>query len=77
MKSAVTWKGTLNDYRDQDEWWQLEVVIPFQSLHLQRGSSPQSGDRWLFHLSSYDYSIYLENGGELNFTAKLDVASGH
>jgi hypothetical protein len=77
LKSAVTMKGTLNDYHDQDEWWQLEVAIPFRSLHIQRGSSPQPGDSWLFHLSRYDYSIYLEDGCELSSTAKLQEVDFH
>ena len=47
-------EGTLNDHEDEDEFWQLEAAIP------------EPGDEWLFHLSRYDYSVYLPEGVELS-----------
>ena len=51
LKSAVTIEGTLNDCRDEDEYWQLEVAIPFAGLPTLAGRTPQVGDQWRFHLS--------------------------
>jgi len=32
LKVGIKIKGTLNDYTDLDEYWQMEVAIPFASL---------------------------------------------
>ncbi|MDD5686788.1 MAG: carbohydrate-binding family 9-like protein [Elusimicrobia bacterium] len=66
IKRAVFIKGTLNNWHDVDEYWQLEVAIPFKSLETLNGKIPDNGDEWKFHLSRYDYSVYLPNGVELS-----------
>jgi hypothetical protein len=43
MKSAVKLKGTAANSSDQDEFWQVEVRIPFSDLGQ---STPQAGDTW-------------------------------
>lgn len=51
LKSAVVIKGTLNNYGDIDDYWQLEVAIPFGDLSMLEGRPPVAGDEWLFHLA--------------------------
>ncbi len=77
LKSAVVIEGTLNDWQDVDEYWQLEVAIPFADLPTLEGQSPRAGDQWLFHLSRYDYSVYLPGGVELSSCAPLTEVNFH
>jgi hypothetical protein len=77
LRSAVTIKGTLNDWQDIDEYWQLEVAIPFAELPTLKGTSPRPGDQWLFHLARYDYSVYLPDGLELSSCAPLSEVNFH
>lgn len=77
LKLAVYIKGTLNNWQDMDEYWQLEVAIPFSSLETLRGKSPKPGDIWQFHLSRYDYSVYLPHGVELSSCALLSKVDFH
>ena len=77
LRSAVVIKGTLNDWRDVDEYWQLEVAIPFADLPTLKGQPPRPGDQWLFHLSRYDYSVYLPEGVELSSCAPLSRVDFH
>jgi hypothetical protein len=43
MKSAVKVKGTINDSSDKDEYWQLEVRLPFADLNRQ---TPRPKEEW-------------------------------
>jgi hypothetical protein len=43
MKSAVKVKGTPNNSADKDEFWQVEVKVPFSDLGQ---AAPQPGDFW-------------------------------
>ena len=43
MKHAVKVKGTVGDSSDKDEFWQVEVRVPFADLRLP---APKPGDNW-------------------------------
>ena len=43
MKSAVKVKGTVGKREDTDEFWQVEVVIPFSDFEVP---APKPGDVW-------------------------------
>ena len=77
LKSAVFVKGTLNDWTKVDEYWQLEVAIPFASLPSLAGKPPAVGDVWSFHLARYDYSVHLPDGVELSSCAPLSEVQFH
>lgn len=77
LKSAVVIQGTLNNPEDVDEYWQLEVAIPFAGLPTLSGRPPTPGDQWLFHLARYDYSVYLPEGLELSSCAPLSQVDFH
>lgn len=77
LKVGIKIKGTLNNWEDVDEHWQLEVAIPFASLPTLKGKIPKAGDTWLFHLSRYDYSVYLPDGVELSSCAPLSKVDFH
>jgi hypothetical protein len=69
-------KGTLNRWDDVDEYWCLEVAIPFAGLPTLQGRHPEPGETWDFHLARYDYSVYLAEGVELSSTARFSTAQG-
>lgn len=77
LKLAVNIKGEINNPETVDEYWQLEVGIPFASLPTLRGTIPQHGDTWMFHLARYDYSIHLPQGVELCSCAPLSRTDFH
>ncbi len=77
LEVGIHIEGTLNNWEDEDEYWQMEVAIPFADLPGLKGRVPQSGDEWLFHLSRYDYSIYLPEGVELSSCARLSQVNFH
>lgn len=47
---AVHVDGTLNDPRDVDRGWTVELAIPFASLTGMPRPRPERGDRWKFNL---------------------------
>jgi len=49
-KHAVHVDGTLNDPRDVDRGWTVELAIPFASVTGMPKPRPQRGDRWRFNL---------------------------
>jgi len=77
LKVASKVQGTLNNWEDKDEYWQLEVAIPFADLPSMKGAPPKPGDVWTFHLARYDHSVYLEESPELVSCAPLSICSFH
>jgi hypothetical protein len=77
IKTGIFIKGELNNPDVIDEYWQLEVAIPFAGLPTMAGKAPNPGDTWLFHLARYDYSIHLPNGVETSSTAILSKLDFH
>jgi hypothetical protein len=43
MRSAVKLKGTPNSSNDKDDFWQVEVMVPFSDLNQP---TPKAGDVW-------------------------------
>lgn len=77
MDVGVFIKGELNNPNVVDEYWQLEVAIPFANLPTLEGKIPVQGDEWMFHLARYDYSIHLREGVELSSTTQLTAVDFH
>lgn len=74
IKTKIT--GSLNNHKDEDEYWQLEVAIPF-SAFTEATLAPELGDKWGFALCRYDYSVYLEEGVEYSSTTKFSKVDFH
>ena len=56
LRTAVRVDGTLNDNRDIDRGWSLEISIPWTSLSLlagERALPPVSGDTWRMFLGRF------------------------
>ena len=76
LRIGIKIKGSLNNWKDEDEYWVLEVAIPFSAFE-EITPSPEIGNEWSFALCRYDYSVYLEEGSELSSTAKLSKLNFH
>ena len=50
LQSAVKVNGTIDDPRDRDQGWTVEMRIPFDRLHAVPHLPPRPGDRWRFNL---------------------------
>jgi hypothetical protein len=75
LKIGTSIKGTLNNPGDIDEYWSLEMAIPFSSL---TGKAPKYEDEWTFQLAGYDYSVYLPpEGVELFVSIPLSKVDFH
>ena len=64
MKTAVRVKGTLNDPRDKDEGWCVEIAIPWKALtqHAHRPCPPRAGDQWRIDFSRVEWKFDVVNG---------------
>jgi hypothetical protein len=64
LKSAVAIEGTLNDPRDVDHGWSIEMALPWSSLaeHAHRPSPPRPGDAWRINFSRVEWQVRHENG---------------
>jgi hypothetical protein len=49
-RHAVHVDGTLNDPRDVDQGWTVELAIPFSALPGMQKPRPSPGDKWRFNL---------------------------
>jgi hypothetical protein len=58
MKSAVYLKGTLNKNDDKDQYWTLELAIPFECMKREnRISHPQDGSTWRINFSRVQWQL--------------------
>lgn len=65
LVSRVRIDGTLNDPRDEDRGWTVEVAFPFAGLaryHRRGGCPPVSGDRWRVNFSRVQWRHEIVDG---------------
>jgi hypothetical protein len=75
IKTAVHLEGTLNDPSDEDEYWSLEVAMPWDALvELAPGRrKPQPGEQWRVNFSRVDWHFDIRDGA---YHKKIDPATG-
>ncbi len=80
LKSAVKVYGTLENWKDKDEKWVLEVAIPFTAFK-ETVPPPRVGSEWTFAVCRYNYSVYLPasytNAKELSTSTPFSAYSFH
>ena len=79
MVTGVDLRGTLNNRRDEDEGWSVEMKIPFAAFEVTGGAAPSPGDRWRFAVCRYNYSVHLPAEWERaveNSTTVRDMRDG-
>jgi hypothetical protein len=65
LQSAVQLRGTLNDPRDADEGWGVEILIPWRSMkEISRGTDcpPVPGDAWRINFSRVQWDLEVVDG---------------
>jgi hypothetical protein len=64
MRTAVYVDGTLNDSRDIDRGWSIELAIPWKALgeFARRPSPPADGDQWRVNFSRVEWDIEIVDG---------------
>ncbi len=64
LKTAVHIDGTLNDPRDIDRGWSVEIAIPWVVLAEYAGcpTPPRDGDQWRVNFSRVEWLVRVVNG---------------
>lgn len=64
LRSAVLIDGTLNDPKDRDRGWTLEIRWPWKGLKELSGVSmpPKDGDQWRINFSRVEWDTEIANG---------------
>ena len=64
LKPAVSVDGTLNDPRDTDRGWSVEMALPWAALAEFAGcpTPPADGDQWRVNFSRVEWDVTAEDG---------------
>ena len=64
LKTAVDCRGTLNDPRDEDQGWDVELAIPWSALRefANRPAPPRPGDQWRVNFSRVEWQHEITLG---------------
>lgn len=63
LQTAVHINGSLNDPRDTDRSWTVEMAIPFRALApYHTRATPRSGDTWRVNFSRVQWQHTVNNG---------------
>lgn len=64
LKTAVHVNGTLNDSRDVDRGWSVEMAFPWKALasYAHRPCPPNEGDQWRIDFSRVEWQINVVDG---------------
>jgi hypothetical protein len=61
LKTAVKVQGTLNNPRDKDSGWTLEMAIPFRSVFVgNKWRAPHEGELWRLNFSRVEWDAEVE-----------------
>lgn len=64
LKVGIGIDGTLNNPKDEDKGWVVEIAIPFRSMKEWRakGKWPVPGEQWRLGFSRVEWKTHVENG---------------
>ena len=62
LRKAVHVQGTINDPRDEDEWWGVELAFPWKVLRQYAlvPSPPRAGDKWRVNFSRVQWDVEVK-----------------
>ncbi|MDD8019700.1 MAG: carbohydrate-binding family 9-like protein [Acidobacteriota bacterium] len=75
LKTAVSINGTLNDPKDKDRGWSVEMAIPWEVLKEATPfkTKPEPGDLWRVNFSRVEYRVKVIDG---TYQKEKDPVSG-
>ncbi len=75
LKSAVSLQGSLNDPSDKDEYWSVEIAIPWQSLAeaAHKETPPLDNDIWKVNFSRVHWQLEKTDTG---YIKKINPETG-
>jgi hypothetical protein len=75
LKTGVAVNGTLNDPKDKDKGWTVEIAIPWEVLKEAAPfkKKPEPGDLWRLNFSRVEYRVKVVDG---TYQKEKDPASG-
>lgn len=75
LRSAVRVDGTINDARDTDRGWTVELALPWSVLEeaAPGGRPPTAGDVWRINFSRVDWDV---TAGPTGYSKLTDPATG-
>jgi hypothetical protein len=64
LKTAVHIDGTLNDPRDTDRGWSVEIAFPWKALagYAHKPAPPRPGDEWRVNFSRVQWRLEIVDG---------------
>ena len=64
IKTAVHIEGTLNQPADTDQYWSVEIAIPWSALKefAPQRRRPRGGEQWRVNFSRVDWDMEIKNG---------------
>ncbi len=64
LKTAVFVNGTLNEPKDRDAGWSVEIAFPWRALaeFAHRPTPPREGDQWRVNFSRVEWQIQIDDG---------------
>jgi hypothetical protein len=64
LRTAVHVDGTLNDPRDEDKGWSVEIAFPWKVLGelAYKPTPPHDGDQWRINFSRVEWGIQVVDG---------------
>ncbi len=78
MKVDVRMDGTLNNWRDKDKGWTVQLSVPLDTLRKEGGPLGPDAPPWSALVGRYNYSVYHNVlGGELSSTSDLSLVNFH
>jgi hypothetical protein len=75
LKSAVHLDGTLNNSRDEDRGWSVELALPWRALGelARRPSPPVDGDQWRVNFSRVEWLIQPDPAAASGYVKRPDT----
>jgi hypothetical protein len=76
LKTAVAVDGTLNEPKDRDKGWTVELALPWAALREcvpGKKERPDSGDQWRINFGRVEYRLSVQNGA---YAKAIDASNG-
>ena len=64
LRTAVSVHGSINDARDRDTGWSVEIAIPWTAFarYAHRDLPPKAGDQWRVNFSRVEWRVTVSGG---------------